>query len=783
MHLENENQHAQGVREAESFVHSSYPHVPECRPYWQLSLIGVIIGLFGLIGNHATTITSTLHPLLLAIIIVVLCAAFRHFDANRFVALLLDDSNDNEYLFSTKELILWPVAGCAAVLTALVLLERVYPYYFTQDDNLGQNLPSILQGCRSLFNGVFPTWNPHQYLGSPNATVGWYALTYPFTYLSYWFAKTVLGNENATIEVFSFLHLLLGYLALYWCIRREGVRPSLAMLASSCCILSGFALIFSRSWFQFSPILLWTPLMAVCVQELIRGKTGWKWIVAFGATIGIFFHAGHIQMWTYSVLLIDIAIVLLVIAGAVPPKAIVSCLAAHFVGLAIASPLLVPELLATHNVTRYPDSAGIASGLKGLFIPDSVSVSLPPPGFNGIHLGEMYYSGTLFTVVVALLLLSLLATCWGKRTVKSNVWFLCALLAFLLALGDRGIVWTLLARLPGFDRFRWPFKFVGHFVLFSVIGGAVAIERLMRNKRQWEKFAIPLTIVVMGVLAYHCTLCDAAFYKYGFSPYPQPDRNIVSRLVPEDDRYYSKVLPAGGPNLISFAPYGFKSDDPHFIDSFMNQWSTLEGSYSADGYDQLVSESPAVHQMVRNFVRNPTQSSFEYGIKYILQYGRPLDGSTRVYRELPGASLVYQSATVFLTELPAPRPMSFPEAEPGTALPVKFDGAGATITTSEVPQGGSIMLNMLWRDEIQCRVNGSKVPVGPDSWGRIRMQIPPGVSQVRVAFRPPWELGWMAGALSLICAIGLGWLSSRLFHPANATPVGNVRPTTYSDTV
>ena len=296
----------------------------------------------------------------------------------------------------------------------VVSLQKNYPYYFTQDDNLAQNLPIILYGCRSLFSGVLPTWNPHQYLGSPIVTVGWYALTYPFTYFSYWFARTVLGNENATIEVFSFIHLLLGYLALYWCIRRERVRPSIAMLASSCCVLSGFALIISRSWFQFSPPLLWTPLMVVCVQELVRGNTGWKWIAAFGATIGIFFHAGHIQMWAYGVLLIDIAIALLVIGKAIPVRSLVACVAAHFVGLAIASPLLVPELIATHDVSRFPNSLGIVGLLKGMFVPATM-IGSPNP------LQEIVYFGPLFILVFVLLLASLLATRWGKRTVKSKV--------------------------------------------------------------------------------------------------------------------------------------------------------------------------------------------------------------------------------------------------------------------------------------------------------------------------------------------------------------------------
>jgi len=136
--------------------------------------------------------------LILPVVVFALCLVFRYFNLNDALA-IVPKSEEDEICFSTKQRVLWPVAGFVAVLTALLLLEQSHPYYFTQDDNLAVNLPAILQGCRSLFSGVFPTWNPHQYMGSPSTSLGYYALTYPFTYVSYWLSRTVLHNENATL--------------------------------------------------------------------------------------------------------------------------------------------------------------------------------------------------------------------------------------------------------------------------------------------------------------------------------------------------------------------------------------------------------------------------------------------------------------------------------------------------------------------------------------------------------------------------------------------------------
>jgi hypothetical protein len=661
---------------------------------------------------------------------------------------------------------LWPAAGFLAVLIALLLLERAYPYYFVQSDNLAQNLPVILWGCRNFFHGVFPAWNPYQYAGSPIASVGWYALTYPFTYLSYGFAKTVLRNENALLDVFSIAHLLAAYVVIHWAIRRERCRPAIAAFAAASCALSGFALIFSRSWFQFAPPLFWTALMVICVQELGRRRASARWILAFGATIGLFFHAGHLQMWVYSLMLIDFALLLLLLSRAISYYDLLAALSAHLVGFAIAAPLLVPQALATYHSLRRPESAGIWSGLAGLLLPVTLSRATHPLNWSsGRPIGEMYYSGTVFVALVAGLLISLLVLRWRQRLVAANVWFLCALLALVLALGSRGVLWTGLAYLPGFDRFRYPFKFLGCFVLFATTAGAIALERLFVSRPRWARFETVILGAGWVLLAYHCTLCTAAFSNYAFKPFPRPDPQILARLQPAGDRSYPRVLPGeqvGFGRFSIFREVPLVSNDPHIIDSLINQWPTALGIFSLDGYDDMVAKSAPVLRMVPEYRRDRQRMLFEHGVNYILQYDAPDLDHSRVFIRWQGSKLVYQSDTVFLSETEAARPMAFATATPDHALPVKFDGGGATIDVSEAPPGSPVVLNMLWRSEIQARVHGARVPATADDWGRILVSLPPGASQVRVSFCSPWGLGFLAGGLLLAAAVTLMILMRRM---------------------
>jgi hypothetical protein len=745
-----------------SSLPSPGPSTLPYRPFWQLVFLGTSIAFAGYLGTHVLGQpwhAPGLAPFLVALVVAGACLLFRVLDLSPSFAPLLKKVENASVRYSSRQRFFWPCLGFLGVATALLILEKAHPFYFSQDDNLHANLPVLLQGCRSFFAGHFPLWNPYQYMGSPTTSLGYYAFTYPLTFASYWFAWRILGNPNAMIDVLVATHLLLGYFAFYWIARRERCRPSVSMLAASCYTLSGYALIFSRSFEQFSGILLWAPLLVACIQELRDAHPSWKWILAFGACTGFLFHAGHIQMWAYTMLLANIAMLILLMTGSIRPRAFVSGLAANLVGLAFAAPFLVPELLAAHDATRYRDDSGILVGLKSVLLPDALSPSPHPTAWGVCYpIGEMYYSGILFPLLAAAMLLSLLATRWGKSAFRENLWFVLALIAFLLALGNPGILWIALSHLPGFDRFRFPFKFLGLFDLFVILAGAVILERLLHYKNWVLRTEILLAVGIWISLAYHCALSTAAFSVYPFTPYPVPDPEITRRLLPDGVRYYPKVLPVETlpDGLLSVMPgSGNRSTDPAFLDSYMNQWPTLAGVFSLSGDDPLVRESPAVQKMARNLVQATQPAMSAYGVKFLLQYFPPgirADGPLVAW---PGARLVYASANVRLFEMASVRPMAFPEEDPQHALPAQFDVAGATLDTSELPQGATVILNMLWRSEFRAIANGSGLPVEADALGRIRIVVPANASSVRVQFRPQWERGFFAAGVLLFLGLAL----------------------------
>ena len=688
--------------------------------------------------------------------------AYREARLGAFADVILESQDLTARKPSRSELIAWPLAGFLTVLIALCWLELKYPFYFTQDDNLVVNLPEIIYGCRSFFHGVFPTWNPYQYMGSPSFSLGWYAFTYPPTFLSYWFAQHVVGTPYATLEVFAFFHLLLSYPVFYWLVRREGCRPAIAMMAATSCMISGYALIFSRSWFQFSPVILWTALMLACVQSFARGDRGWKWIIAYGAVIGVAFHAGHIQMWIYSVMLADFAILLLLWSGTAPWREASKVISAHFLGLALAAPLLVPMLQTLgHVLRRHPDSRGIAEGLVGLFVPASVHPVPHPSGWqNSLPdprvLGEMYYSGTLFIVLCAILLISLATSRWTRRTLRSNVWFICALLSLWFALGDRGLLWTATMHLPGFSGFRFPFKFLAYLVVFTSMAGALVLERLMRRLRTGFRTEFVLGAVLIAVLAYHVTLSSGSFYTYGFKPYPQPDPVLAARLIPHDNVSYQKVFPFRGLIPDRFEQNAFASHDPRLLDTYANQFPTLLGAFSIEGYNPLVSESPVIQRVRVRLQEDPQRTLFEYGVGYTLQYNSIEERPPYPVRSFPGAHPVYRTRQLLLQQLPTPRPMAFAAEDPDRALPVDIDASGATIHTAAVPNGGRVVLNLLWHRELRAYANGHRLPVGADAWDRITVQVPAGVNEIRISYHPAWEYGLGLGIISLIAGVFLG---------------------------
>ena len=242
----------------------------------------------------------------------------------------------------------WLLVGFALVGFLLLVLERSQPYFFVQDDNLSQFMPVILHGCRSLFNdGVFSTWNAHQFMGSPTASLGTYALTYPFTYLAYGFARYLVHDEFATLDVFCVGHLLVGYLAMFWACRCAGIRPILAAAGGVSFAFSGYFLIAGKSWYYMTPLAVYAPLMFGLFEKFRRASFGWALVLPSALVFGLLFHSGNAQMWCYAGMFFIVGVGVLLVCKAIAWSQAIPALCSVAIGVAIALPLLVPQFLET----------------------------------------------------------------------------------------------------------------------------------------------------------------------------------------------------------------------------------------------------------------------------------------------------------------------------------------------------------------------------------------------------------------------------------------------------
>ena len=223
-------------------------------------------------------------------------------------------------------------AGLILLGGALYFFEFRQPYYFTQDDALVCELPGMLVGCRGVWEGIWPNFNPYSFMGALLANLGLYSLTYPPTYLAYGIARHGLGDENVTLEVFAGLHIFAGYAITFGLVRQMRASPAVAAMVAMCVVLSGSSLIMGRSWHTFVPLVVWLPTLAWGLVRLCQGPVGWVWTLTMGIAIGLTFHVGFPQMSVWTAGFFVFVVMTLVLLGEVPWQRALYALPAVLIG-------------------------------------------------------------------------------------------------------------------------------------------------------------------------------------------------------------------------------------------------------------------------------------------------------------------------------------------------------------------------------------------------------------------------------------------------------------------
>jgi hypothetical protein len=673
----------------------------------------------------------------------------------------------------------WNVAGWLCLIGGFIGLQFLEPYYFTQDDALIGELPGILLGFRSLWQGVFPDWNPYVFMGAPLATIGFWAITYPPQLLSYAIARHLLGNEFATMEVFAALHLLAGFIAMRYLSRRIGMGAMPANLAALSFVFAGCILIMGRSWHAFIANAVWLPLLGIAIQRFREGPVGWKWIVGVGLVLGLSYHAGFPQIVAILGMFLVIGLASVAYADRIPLRRLAAAIPAVLLGIGLSAPLLLHHLQMTGGHERFaPAEDGIYDSLHGALLPYPVAKTGLPTYWGSTDIekmGHFYFLGGLFAALFALQAVCFWI-CFPDRRAWARAWWVpCGIFALLMVLGEPAYLWQGVATLPMSKFFlRYTFRFYPWLAFCAILSGGLVLERFLAILRRRQAWELLIGGAMLCVLAYHLTMCRPSFYSYGFRPYPELPQDFEATFHPYSDKSF-----VGDKNSQRIASwYRLRSMSPDYYLSLPLNLPHYYQVPSIFGYDPVVEGQPRVAEVYGRLQKDPLATCKAYGVGWHLfsfsdlsvhspdQRFRSMEHTVHfeaAYRELLKAKLtpLAECRGTTLKELPGVDPLAFATGRPGRALPLQLHCRGADIDVSGLPAGTPVTINFLWYPQMHLELDGQPLDVSKDDWQRITTTLPNAGSTLSLRYQPAWQKTGGVGAGLCLFALFLAWLTLR----------------------
>ena len=651
----------------------------------------------------------------------------------------------------------WLASVLLVIAGAFFALERIQTHYFLQDDNYSQFLPGILYGCRTIWSGHWVTWNPYQLLGAPLTDLGVYAITYPVTHLSYLGAKYLLGDETRLLDLFCWFHLALAAIATFFAARRLRLPGPLAASVAVCYSLSGFSLLVSRSWYYMSPAVAALPLFVLLALQLPDDKPGWRWTLSLGTVTGLLFHAGNAQMWTYAVGFFVLLVVLRIWKQGSSWKRLLDIAPGLLIGLAIALPLLVPQVLSTRTAQRVPSGEGILGALMSTVYPYPLAnAALPNRSVDPASpTGQLFYAGTVLTLGFFIGLAALLLLKGARPVLKQNPILTAAIVAFLLALGHQGGLWTLHTLLPLLNQFTFPAKFLPLFHFFTLLVGALLLARFGNAKLELACFGL-----VTALMLYHVSLAREALYVWGDAPSYAVSPQLLSTL--RDDPGLQRIYPAA----VERAP------SPGYNESLNHNLATMFGIVSLEGYDPLWKNRPEMMAITKRLQEQPLETLRAYGVSHVLLHRTaktedlPVEGR-RIFTErhrfvpqvlavekaLRGQPVQFRTNNVEVIRLDGAEPLARAVAAPGTALAVSVKNNDVVVDTAKLPDGGNVRVNFLSRPGMVAFAGAQQLNISSDALQRIVVEVPAHTENFAVTYQINWQLPALGSLVLLLAAI------------------------------
>ncbi len=659
-------------------------------------------------------------------------------------------------LFVAERHLVW--LGALLLVLALGFLEWRQPFYFTQDDNYAQFLPNILAGLDGGFAKFrVPLLNPYQFAGAPSAELGYYSLTYPPTWLCYALARWVLGNKFLTFEVFAWLHLLAGYAAFVWASQKLSASPWSAILGALSWCLSGFVLVAGRSWYYVLPWAFFLPLLSGLLLRLQHSGPSWAWAGAWALGVGVAFHSGNVQLWSYAMLWLGLGALLLLLVRAIPWRAFIGFLFASLAGVGLAFPLLLAQLSIVEGNLFINAPGELPFNPLAMLLPWFAPLAnqlLPalPVGPYHAQIPQVLDSGTW----APLLALVGLASAWRLKGAARSaaVWSVLMFFAWWAGLGSKGGLWTLISQLPAFNGFQHPFKFALLVEFFACFAGAAILSLLLAKANTLQRRAG--IVLILALIAGQAWRAQAAFYTWSERPYPKLSSGIEKALAPlraSQGRLAGRVL---GVSPRWASQQGYSSWLVHALPS-------VYGVPSMQGYDPLIEASRWGSALTPSQWNDVEAGLRAWTVLWVMvsptwnEVGRPnpWEGAVLRWAMQKGHKTTLVDGLYFV-EVSKPDPLAFVSGVPAQPLAFGMDTDSAFVELPPSDKERQITVGILARPGWSAQGAGQKLNTGMDPWGRILVSVPGTVTRVELNYRVAWGRGWIAGLMALaIAALGM----------------------------
>jgi hypothetical protein len=373
----------------------------------------------------------------------------------------------------------WVIAFLALLILALYWRAASLQGVFFFGDIFRLHYPERVAFLRELSKGHWPLWTPDMLAGYPLLAEGQFAPLYPANWVLH-----LLLPVDAALNYFVILHYILAGAGMYALARRFDLGRFAALLSAAVYMLSGF-MTARLNHLNILAVAAWLPTLLLCTRAALQAPSRAA-LICLASTLAMTFLAGHPQMALLSVLLALGMALWYVLAERVRPLSGASFWALVG-GLALGAGLAAAQLLPSLELALHSQRAG---GLDAEFF---ASFSLHPAYLlllvSPFLLGDPYPKLSVELIgYVGILPLLLAAAALGFKR-KRQVWFfgLLALLSLVLALGHWNPLYALLLRVPLFNWFRVPARFLLWFTLALALlagWGAQAIaERLADSGR------------------------------------------------------------------------------------------------------------------------------------------------------------------------------------------------------------------------------------------------------------------------------------------------------------